>query len=121
MAEDESVLIRKVDPSESFSNQSEEKRKKRQEPQKKEKQEVKDFFEEIVESVERVHSILQQKNSPYRFCVYKDGGEIFIDIVIHDENKNIKNIIKKNITHDEFQEMIKSIENLDGFLLDYTV
>lgn len=121
MADEETDFIRRVDPSESFSNQSEEKRKKREAPSKKEKQEVKDFFDEIVESVERVHTILLQKKSPYRFCVYRDGDEIFIDIVILDEKNSIQNTIKKNITHAEFHEMIKSIESLDGFLLDYTV
>jgi len=56
-----------------------------------------------------------------RFCIYRDKNDIFIDFVILDENNKITNTIKKKITHQEFSETIKNIEELDGFIVDYEV
>ena len=38
-----------------------------------------------------------------------------------DENNKITKTIRKNITHQEFTETIKNIEELDGFIVDFKV
>jgi hypothetical protein len=54
-----------------------------------------------------------------RFCIYRNNKDIFIDLVILDENNKITKTISRNITHQEFTETIKNIEELDGFIVDF--
>jgi hypothetical protein len=56
-----------------------------------------------------------------RFCIYRYNKDIFIDLFILDENNKITKTIIKNITHQEFTETIKNIEELDGFIVDFEV
>jgi len=56
--------------------------------------------------------------SPYRFCVYQEDDDVFIDVVILGEDGKIKKIEKKNITDDEFSTWLNHIENGYGLLLD---
>ena len=56
---------------------------------------------------DRINKILQAKKSLNRFCIYRDNKDIFIDLVIMDENNKITKTIRRNITHQEFTETIK--------------
>ena len=83
--------------------------------------EVKDHFEDLTLAADRINKILQAKKSLNRFCIYRYNKDIFIDLVILDENNKITKTIRKNITHQEFTETIKNIEELDGFIVDFEV
>lgn len=80
--------------------------------------EAKDHFAELSKAAELAHEILVKKNSPYRFCIYKENDEIFIDIVILDLNGKIASVKKKNITHDEFYKWMDHIEEQEGLFFD---
>ena len=56
-----------------------------------------------------------------RFCIYRNNKDIFIDLAIMDENNKTTKTIRRNITHQEFTETIKNIEELDGFIVDFKV
>ncbi|MFH2064673.1 MAG: hypothetical protein ABIK15_05705 [Pseudomonadota bacterium] len=91
------------------------KRKKRD---KNRRDEAGRHFQELARKAEQAHSILSEKKSPYRFCVYQAEGEVLIDIAIIDADGKIKKIFKRNITNDEFQSWIQWIESETGMILD---
>ena len=120
MTDDYDFFIKRIDRSDGFGE------KRKREPQKKKKNkphenEVKDHFEALTQASDRINKILQAKKSLNRFCIYRDNKDIFIDLVIMDENNKITKTIRRNITHQEFTETIKNIEELDGFIVDFEV
>ena len=94
-------------------------RKKRRE--KRPNDEAGRHFNSLVQAAERAHTFLSQVSSPYRFYVYREEGDVFIDLVVLDENHTTKQIIKKNITHQEFTIWLERIENGDGLFFDEKV
>ncbi|EKD27021.1 MAG: hypothetical protein ACD_79C00923G0002 [uncultured bacterium] len=70
---------------------------------------VREHFFELSKLIEELHTKLVKANSPYRFCVYIEGDDIFMDIVILDESGKIKEIKKRNITFEEFEKIIEEI------------
>jgi uncharacterized FlaG/YvyC family protein len=120
MTDDYDFFIKRIDRSDGFSE------KRKRNPQKKKKNkphenEVKDHFADLIQASDRINKILQAKKSLNRFCIYRNNKDIFIDLVIMDENNKITKTIRRNITHQEFTETIKNIEELDGFIVDFKV
>jgi len=68
--------------------------------------------------VEKAHEHLIKTKSPYRFCVYQEEDELFIDLVILNEKGKIGSIKKKNITNDEFTLWLKMVQTGEGLLFD---
>lgn len=93
-------------------------RKKRE---KKQHDEAGKHFHELAEKVEQAHRILSKKNLPYRFCIYREKGDVFIDVAIVDADSKIKEVFKRNITHDEFQSWMELIEAESGMIFDKEV
>jgi len=118
MSDDYDYFINKIDRADGFGENGKRKPKKKKKKQGHE-DEVKDHFDELTTIAERINKILESKKSMNRFCIYRDNDEIFIDLVILNEDKKITKTIKRNITHQEFSETIKNIEELDGFIVDY--
>ena len=87
----------------------------------KKKEEAKDHFDELTRAAATAHITLVKNRSPYRFCVYKKEEDIFIDIVLLDDRGKIKETIKKNITHVEFQKVLQDIDLKEGLFFDRTV
>lgn len=120
MTDDYDYFIKRIDRSEGFG----EKRKRKPQEKKINKvheDEVKDHFEDLTQVSDRINKILQAKKSLNRFCIYRNNKDIFIDLVILDDNNKITKTIKRNITHKEFTETIKNIGELDGFIVDFEV
>jgi len=119
MPDEFDINIRKVNESGAFRDQGG--RRQRQDQKKRETGDdaARDHFQEISASVAHAHRILEQRQSPYRFHVYRNGDDMFIDIVVLDEHGG-STTIRKNITDQEFTNIIKNIETLDGVIIDYT-
>lgn len=118
MADDYDYFINRIDKAEGFG----EKRKKppkKKKPASNPEDEARNHFDDLAQTAERINKILEAKKSLNRFCIYRENGDIFFDLVILDESKNITKTIRKNITHQEFSDIIKNIEELDGFIVDY--
>lgn len=113
--------IKKVNQTPCFKDHDKKNQGKKKKKKESEEDEVKDHFKELSDAALRIHKVLEEKKSPFRFCVFKERDEIFIDIVILDGQGKIGKIIKKNITHQEFLDIIKNIETLDGVIVDFTV
>ncbi len=94
--------------------------RKKDQREDKHRDEAGNHFQQLAEAAELAHTVLEKNNSPYRFCVYQNGEEVFIDIVIVDEDGKIKEIKKKNITHDEFSTWLNHIEQGEGLFFDIT-
>jgi len=121
VAEDTFFQIDSVDRSgDLFKQESRKKKKGKKKPEISE-DEAKEHFDELSQVAEQVHELLLSKNLPYRFCIYKEDNEIFFDLVVIDDKGTPQKTVKKNITHQEFSELIKNIENLDGLFMDFTV
>ncbi len=118
MNDDYDYFINKIDRSDGFGEKSKRKPQKKKK-NKEHEDEVKDHFDELTQMAERINKILESKKSFNRFCIYRESAEIFIDLVILDEDKKTTRTIRRNITHQEFSETIKNIEELDGFIIDY--
>ncbi|GJQ58248.1 MAG: hypothetical protein D8M57_02830 [Candidatus Scalindua sp. AMX11] len=95
-------------------------KRKKGDRDQKQRDEAGSNFQHLVEAAEAAHTLLEKNHSPYRFCVYQKDEEVFIDIVIVGEGGEIREIRKKNITHDEFSTWINHIEQGEGFFLDVT-
>jgi len=121
MIDDYDFIVKKIDNTEGFNKKNQKRQTKNKKKEKKKEEEAKDHFQELAETAERIHKILEEKKQPFRFCIYKEKNEVFIDFVLLDAKGKINKTIKKNITHNEFIEIIKHIETLDGFLVDFTV
>ena len=81
----------------------------------------KDRFKELTDAVEKAHHQLVKEKSPYRFCVYEEEGEVFIDLVLLNEKGKIGTIKKKNITNEEFSKWMEIIERGEGLFFDETI
>lgn len=83
-----------------------------------EREEAKDHFEELTKAAAAAHVTLVENNSPYRFCVYRENDEIFIDIVLLNKQGKADTVIKKNITHTEFHKILQEIDTKEGLFFD---
>ncbi len=75
-------------------------------------------FESLRRSADLINEDLEKKNSWYRFYIYRESDDIFINLVRLDGNGEIVEVIRKNITHQEFSGLIKRLENGEGFIID---
>jgi uncharacterized FlaG/YvyC family protein len=99
----------------------------KREQQKKDKQhqqspfkESKDYVHTITKAAEASNEKLVRLNLPYRFSVYSEGEEVFIEIVVLDENGKTVTEKKKNISHDEFARLIEDVSQIEGLFFDTT-
>ncbi len=94
--------------------------KKEDQQEHKHKDEAGDHFQQLSNAAKLANDTLERDKSPYRFRVYQEGDEVFIDIVIVDETLTIKETKKTNITHEEFTTWLNHIEQGNGLFFDIT-
>ncbi len=94
--------------------------KREDQQEHKHKDEAGDHFQQLSNAAKLANDTLERDKSPYRFRVYQDGEEVFIDIVIVDEDLTIKETKKTNITHEEFTTWLNHIEQGNGLFFDIT-
>ncbi|SDT86074.1 hypothetical protein [Desulfobacula phenolica] len=112
--------IAKINQSESIHpdkpniNSYEKKKHKR----KKHGQEAKKHYDELIKIVDETHKDLEEKNSPFRLCVYQEGDDIFIDVVAIDNLGKITQVFKHDISHAQFEHLIHQLKSGRGLILD---
>lgn len=111
------LRINKINPLDQQKSPPDSKRRK-EEREHKPKDEAGRHFQSLADAAELAHDTLEKNNSPYRFYVYQEEGEVFIDIVIIGEDGKIKETKKKNITHEEFSTWLNHIEQGEGLFFD---
>lgn len=81
-------------------------------------EEAKDHFAELARAAEAAHRKLELKKSPYRFCVYRVGDQVFIDLLLLGPDGKSREVKAKNITHDKFARWLTHIEQGEGLFFD---
>lgn len=94
--------------------------KKESQQEHKHKDEARDHFQQLSNAAKLANDTLERDKSPYRFRVYQEGKEVFIDIVIVDGSLTIQETKKTNITHEEFTTWLNHIEHGNGLFFDIT-
>jgi hypothetical protein len=92
--------------------------KKKEQEERKHKDEAGDHFLQLSKAAKLANDTLERDKSPYRFRVYQEGKEVFIDIVIVDGSLTIQETKKTNITHEEFTTWLNHIEQGNGLFFD---
>ena len=89
---------------------------------KREKREPPDsagaHIRELTKAAEKAHEYFSAHHIPYRFCIYEEGKDVFIDIVRLDAGGKPEKTVKKNITREDFWKWMDILENHDGMILD---
>ncbi|MCP3875556.1 MAG: hypothetical protein GY699_20680 [Desulfobacteraceae bacterium] len=91
---------------------------KRKQKKKRHFQEAKKHFDELTKIVDETHKELEEKDSPFRLCVYQEGEDIFIDIVTIDQFGKIDKTFKHDISHDQLENLINHIKSGRGLIFD---
>jgi hypothetical protein len=96
--------------------------KRREESGRGKKEEAGDeagkHFDSLKDAADQANGELEKKNSPYRFYIYQEEDDTFINLVRLDSDGNVVEVKKKNITHQEFADLIKHIQEGEGLFFD---
>jgi hypothetical protein len=95
-------------------------RKKGKQHQEQQPKESKDYMNTIARATKVSNEKLVKLNLPYRFCVYNEGDEMFIDLVVLDAKGKIVSEKKKNISHQDFERLIEDVSQIEGLFVDKT-
>ncbi len=117
-ATDDLIKVKPAAPANPYAGLTLPEARRKKKPPRRTRDEVKKHFSELAEAAEKLHEILVEKRSPYRFCVYMEGDEVLIDMVVLGEDGKIKDLQKKNITHAEFMTWMEHVEKAEGLLID---
>jgi hypothetical protein len=77
-------------------------------------------FESLKETADLVNRELEEKKSPYRFYIYREFDDVFINLVRLDSDGKISEVKRKNITHHEFAGLLQQIQQGEGLFFDST-
>jgi hypothetical protein len=77
-----------------------------------------DYLHAITKAAEASNGALEKKGLPYRFCVYAEGENVMIDLVMLDQAGKIVKEIKRNITDDDFAKLIDNISSIEGLFFN---
>lgn len=80
----------------------------------------KEFLHTVAKAAEASNEKLVRLNLPYRFCVYNEGDDILIDIVILDKSGKIVSEKKKSISPQDFERLIEDVSQIEGLFVDRT-
>ncbi|MBN1471523.1 MAG: hypothetical protein JW925_07070 [Syntrophaceae bacterium] len=106
----DSVRAKHIDP---------DKNKNHQNPGKKFNKNINlGHFKQLAYAMKNAHNKLIKSKNPYRFYIYLKGEEIMVDVVKLNALGKVGSIIKKNITREDFDVWIESIETGDGLITD---
>jgi hypothetical protein len=112
--------INLVQPAGSSTNNDGRKKEPPQPPPRPPGKKVRDYFHPLNIAVEATNRRLLERRLPYRFKVYKKWGEVYIDLTILDEQGNVKETQRKNISHDDFNRIIDDVASVEGLFFDHT-
>jgi hypothetical protein len=93
-------------------------RQPQHERREKENDEAAEHFESLKETAGLVNRELEEKKSPYRFYIYREFDDVYINLVRLDSDGKIAEVKKKNITHQEFAGLLRQIQQGEGLFFD---
>jgi hypothetical protein len=78
------------------------------------------YFHTLSKAVERSNDYCAKKKLPYRFRVYQEHNNVFIDLLVLDSNGNVLEEKRKNVTEEDFSRLIDDVSNIAGLFFDGT-
>jgi len=113
--------VKKSDPSSSRDAATDQNKRKREAGNEEARDQIDEaggHFEILKKSVDLINAELERKNSHYRLYLFRENEDIFINLVRLDGGGEIVEIKRKNITHQEFNELIGHLEKGEGLIID---
>jgi hypothetical protein len=98
-------------------NDGREKKRGHQPPAKKD---ARAYFHTILKAAEASNEYCAKKGLPYRFRVYLENDDVFIDLVVLDKDGNLLEEKRKNISYEDFARVIEDVTNIEGLFFDET-
>jgi hypothetical protein len=80
--------------------------------------EVRDNLHDLFSAAENSNEQLELKGLPYRFHIYEDSKEVYISLVVLDDNGQVIEEKNKIISHQDFSRMIEEIASNEGLFFD---
>ncbi len=77
-----------------------------------------DRFEELARLTGAAHRALVKKDAKARYCIYRKGERVFIDVVTLNENGGIDTLTTKDITADSFDQWARHLGEQAGLVFD---
>lgn len=65
-----------------------------------------------------VNRDLSDRNSPYRFYVFSEDGEVFVNLVLLNPDGSVAQVKRTAKTHAEFSDLVRQLERGEGLLLE---
>ncbi len=78
-------------------------------------------FNKLSGMVEDTHQTLLKEDAPFRFCIYKDKEDVFMDVVAINKAENVKRVYSRSITYDRVPDLVRRIHSQMGLILDYSL
>ena len=96
----------------------EKKRHDHENPRRERGDEAREHFESLKTSADLINRELELKKSPYRFFLYRDLEDIFINLVRLNSTGAVIEVKRKNITHQEFADLIRHLDKGEGLFYE---
>ncbi len=84
------------------------------------KKDAREYFHTLEKAAEKSNEYCAKKGLPYRFRVYLENNDVFIDVVVLDRDGNVIEEKRKNISHEDFARIIDDVTNIEGLFFDGT-
>jgi hypothetical protein len=121
--DDDSYNVPPIDafgPIQGLGRHGNEEKGKRQEHQPPLKKDAREYFHTLEKAAEGSNEYCAKKGLPYRFRVYLEDNDVFIDLVVLDTAGKIIEEKRKNISHEDFTRLIEDVTSIEGLFFDGT-
>jgi hypothetical protein len=121
--DDNSLGIPQIDgagPIRGLGKHGQEEKGKKQEQYAPPKRGARSYFRTILKAAEASNEYCAKKGLPYRFWVYLENDDVFIDLVVLDNDGNPVEEKRKNISQEDFARVIEDVTSIEGLFFDQT-
>ena len=84
------------------------------------KKDAREYFPTLEKAAAGSNDYCAKKGLPYRFRVYLENNEVFIDVEVLDKEGKVLEEKRKNISHDDFARLIEDVTSIEGLFFDET-
>jgi hypothetical protein len=107
-------------PIKSLGRHTGEEKGRRQGNQNPPKKSTREYVPTLEKAVQTSNDYCAKKGLPYRFRVYVEKNDVFIDLLVLDSNGNVVEERRKNVSHEDFARVIEDVTNIEGLFFDGT-
>jgi hypothetical protein len=108
----------RIGPRDPVSDNEKKKREPGHEQKESRDDEAGGHMEILKNAADMANKEFEEKKIPYRFYIFQELDETYVNLVRLDAEGNVVEARKKNITHEEFTELINHIQKGEGLFFD---